>query len=349
MLKKKTVPQVIVAKNILATTSMNIAEVFGKKHYNILQSIENLKPNLPTNFWELNFQFSNYESRTGKNTVTQNPMYLLTRDAFTLLVMGFTGKKALQFKLAYIAEFNRMQKLLAERQEQAVQVTAKAPELTLIGGQLFATSLNIADVFDKQHRHVLRDIRHLQRQLDPKFYSRNDTEYVFFNTHFQESTYQNANGVECPLYYLSRTGLSLLLMTYTSPKTLAVKRRFLETFLDMEQEQKMELLPPLRAALSPTRHCEECNSAAILNQNSEKYNQHEQEHHDMSNKLTRYENFRMEMLKNKKIWKEISAKLGLSVTGCIMAIQRETIKKEHYEKLLEMGFSESVLPRQITK
>lgn len=208
MLKKKIAPQVIVSKNILATTSINIAEVFGKLHKNILQSIEQLKPNLPQNFWELNFQLSNYETKTGRNTVTQNPMYLLTRDAFTLLVMGFTGKKALQFKLAYIAEFNRMQALIKEQEEKTPLPGAKAPQLILLEGQLYATSLNIAEVFGKTHTHVLRDIRLLQRRLDKNFYSRKVTEDSFFSTHFQESSYQNALGTEYPLYYLSRTGLT---------------------------------------------------------------------------------------------------------------------------------------------
>lgn len=100
------------------TTSLLIAETFEKKHYNVLQSIENLKPNLPVDFWKLNFQFSNYETKSGKNTVMQNSMYILTRDAFTLLAMGFTGKKAMQFKLAYIEAFNKMEAELKRQQEQ---------------------------------------------------------------------------------------------------------------------------------------------------------------------------------------------------------------------------------------
>lgn len=242
----KTAPQVLVSKNeVLATTSMNIAEVFGKLHKNILRDIEALKPNLPQRFWELNFELSNYETKSGKNTVTKNPMYLLTRDAFTLLVMGFTGKKALQFKVAYIAEFNRMQALLQERHAQQVQSlehTTKEPELTFMDGQLFASSLNIAEVFSKTHSHVMRDIRLLERRLDKNFYTRTSkeksAERCFFETHFLESSYPNALGVECPMYYLSRTGLTLLLMTYSSPRYFTLKCSFLEKFLAEETEEK---------------------------------------------------------------------------------------------------------------
>lgn len=234
MLKKITAPKVIVSKNeILTTTSINIAEVFGKLHKNILQSIELLKPNLPQKFWELNFQLSNYETKTGRNTVTQNPMYLLTRDAFTLLVMGFTGKKALQFKLAYIAEFNRMQALLSEKKEQNIPLSSKEPQLVLMDGQYFVTSLNIAEVFGKHHQHVLRDIRIIEKKVD----------FDFFDEHFQMSSYSSSNGLDCPLYYLSRTGLSLLLMTYPNAKNFLFKRLFLEKFLEMEQKTEVKQLP----------------------------------------------------------------------------------------------------------
>lgn len=227
MLKKITAPKVIVSKNeILTTTSINVADVFGKLHKNILQSIENLKQDLPQKFTELNFQPSKYKDNTGREC----PMYLLTRDAFTLLVMGFTGKKALQFKLAYIAEFNRMQALLSEKKEQNIPLSSKEPQLALMDGQYFATSLNIAEVFGKHHQHVLRDIRIIEKKVD----------FDFFDEHFQMSSYSSSNGLDCPLYYLSRTGLSLLLMTYPNAKNFLFKRLFLEKFLETETEEKTE-------------------------------------------------------------------------------------------------------------
>ena len=87
------------------TTSLEVARYFGKQHKNVLQSIESIKADLPEDFTELNFQLSEYEDSTGRKL----PAYELTRDAFTLLAMGFTGKTALAFKLAYIEAFNRME------------------------------------------------------------------------------------------------------------------------------------------------------------------------------------------------------------------------------------------------
>ena len=83
------------------TTSLRVAEVFGKDHKNVIQSIENLAAEKSAAKF---FAESTYDNR-GK----QYPMYYMNRDGFTLLAMGFTGKKALQFKISYINAFNSME------------------------------------------------------------------------------------------------------------------------------------------------------------------------------------------------------------------------------------------------
>lgn len=119
---------------IPVTTSRAVAEQFGKSHAHVIRDIENLltqlsqsnfgsansadqelegsnQPNFrPINaeFAERNFTLIDYTDTQGK----PRPEYLLTRDGFTLLAMGFTGTKALQFKVAYINAFNRMEMLL---------------------------------------------------------------------------------------------------------------------------------------------------------------------------------------------------------------------------------------------
>lgn len=105
------------------TTSRAVAEQFGKRHDNVTRAIEELITELSAlkneaanalsdtssaDFAELNFTLYEYTDTQGK----PRPEYLLTRDGFTLLAMGFTGAKALQFKVAYINAFNRMEMLL---------------------------------------------------------------------------------------------------------------------------------------------------------------------------------------------------------------------------------------------
>lgn len=105
---------------IALVDSLFVAEVFGKKHYNVLRDIARItesQSGLSEEFTELNFEFSTYRDATGRKL----PRYLLTRDGFTMLVMGYTGSKAMHFKELYIQRFNEMEQcirsLLSARQE----------------------------------------------------------------------------------------------------------------------------------------------------------------------------------------------------------------------------------------
>lgn len=89
----------------LLVTSLQVAKDFSKEHKSVLRSIENLAAqNCATKnlFYE-----TDYENRGKKY-----PMYLMTRDGFTLLAMGFTGKDALEWKMKYIQAFNEMERKL---------------------------------------------------------------------------------------------------------------------------------------------------------------------------------------------------------------------------------------------
>lgn len=104
-----------------ATTSLKVAEIFGKKHLHVLRDIGNLKKDCPQKFTEPNFGLSEYRDSTGRKL----PMYILPRDGFTLLVMGYTGKEAMKFKLAYIEAFNAMEEQLRRQQARARMVTRR--------------------------------------------------------------------------------------------------------------------------------------------------------------------------------------------------------------------------------
>ena len=89
-------------------SSRQIAENFGKEHKNVIQAVANLVA-------ENSAAKSMFYETTFENRGKQYPMYLMNRDGFSLLVMGFTGKAALEWKLKYIQAFNEMEKKLAQR------------------------------------------------------------------------------------------------------------------------------------------------------------------------------------------------------------------------------------------
>lgn len=121
-------PVVLEKDGVPVTTSKAVADQFDKRHADILRAIEDLKPHLTTQFCVANFFKSEYESR-GKSY----PYYIMTKDGFTMLVMGFTGAKAIQFKEAYITAFNQMQRALL-----GGGVSAPAPALQSIEKRLEA-------------------------------------------------------------------------------------------------------------------------------------------------------------------------------------------------------------------
>lgn len=110
--------KVIVFKNLpnydkaeAVTTSMNVAEVFGKQHSHVLRDIKEL--DCSEEFRKSNFGLSFNVRELPKGGSKKEPYYTMTRDGFTFLVMGYRGKKAAKFKEEYIKAFNRMEKELS--------------------------------------------------------------------------------------------------------------------------------------------------------------------------------------------------------------------------------------------
>lgn len=104
---------VYLEKEEAVCSSLDVSRSFGKRHDNVLRAIGGLLENEET---QKMFKKLNYVDSQNKQ---KYPMYLMNRDGFSLLVMGFTGKKALDWKLKYINAFNKMEKIIRERQSQS--------------------------------------------------------------------------------------------------------------------------------------------------------------------------------------------------------------------------------------
>lgn len=107
--------------NQIITTSLKVAEFFGKRHRDVLRRVRNL--GCSPEFNERNFAPVEYIDSKGE----RRPAYEMTKDGFMLLVMGFNGAKAMQIKEAYIAAFNWMTEQL---HLEAFTVTAELNEAT---------------------------------------------------------------------------------------------------------------------------------------------------------------------------------------------------------------------------
>lgn len=119
-----------IENNEVVVSSRQIAENFGKEHYNVLQAIKNIKTensSLISMFHE-----TAYTAGTGKKYTE----YLMNRDGFSLLVMGFTGKAALEWKIKYIQAFNEMEAKL--RVAKVLSPTEQMAQGLLAAKQLLA-------------------------------------------------------------------------------------------------------------------------------------------------------------------------------------------------------------------
>ena len=138
------------ANDHAVTSSLLIAEKFGKEHKNVMQSIRNLIGGTAENsaIAEM-FSESTYLNEQNK----EQPMFLMNRDGFTLLAMGFTGKKAMQFKLEYIKAFNSM--------EAQIKASQKPKS------QLEILQMSINHLVEQEHRlsSVERDVAETKKEI----------------------------------------------------------------------------------------------------------------------------------------------------------------------------------------
>lgn len=103
-------PKLFHRETVAMTDSLKVAEVFGKRHDNVLKALK--KINCSKQFNALHFKAVKYTDEKGE----KRPKVLMTQDGFTFLVMGFTGKKAAEFKEAYIKQFNEMREWISKRE-----------------------------------------------------------------------------------------------------------------------------------------------------------------------------------------------------------------------------------------
>lgn len=101
-------------------SSMDVAKYFEKEHFNVIRDIKALDCSL--DFQALNFEALSRTVEVANSAQKEVPYYMMTRDGFTFLVMGYTGKKAAAFKEAYIKAFNAMEEIIRGHSDRVVEI-----------------------------------------------------------------------------------------------------------------------------------------------------------------------------------------------------------------------------------
>lgn len=151
------------------TSSINVAETFVREHHDVIKSIEKMKEDVGT-FSEMFFETSEPDSY-GRN----RKIYLMNRDGFTLLAMGFNGSKALHFKVEYISAFNQMEKEIHQPKvlSEKEQIAASMKMTLLMNEEIVEVKKEIAEVRDIAENQVTLDHgeqRRMQKAVAAKVY-----------------------------------------------------------------------------------------------------------------------------------------------------------------------------------
>lgn len=198
---------VIMKDKQAVTSSLQVAESFNKNHQHVLRSIDGLKKDV-SNFGQM-FIETNLPDSYGRN----RRGYYMNRDGFTLLAMGFTGDKALQFKLQYIDAFNKMEQqvkfqvpatlpeALRLAADQAEKISVLQPKADYTDKMLANPGLETTSVIAKNYGYSAREFNKLLNGLGIQ-YKQGKTWLLYAKyqdkgyTHVEPYGYTNSDGIE---------------------------------------------------------------------------------------------------------------------------------------------------------
>lgn len=133
----------------LVTTSLKVAEKFGKEHRHVLTAIDEIVKGYAENSADL---FEEAEYIHPQNNQSYR-MYIMNEDGFSLVVMGFTGKKAMKFKMDYVNEFRRMRETIEKqsfRPLSQLEILQQSTQILIEQDKRIGTLENKIEVIEAQ-------------------------------------------------------------------------------------------------------------------------------------------------------------------------------------------------------
>lgn len=175
---------VFIENNRPVTDSLMVSETFSKSHDKVLRDIREL--GCSEEFRLANFGESSYVNGQGRET----PKFILTEQGFTMLVMGYTGKRAFEFKEKYIAEFHQMREVMASK---VIPLDERTIRMELLKTALeHDERIDKVEVEVKQLREAVQEQitldsgeqRKVQKAVAHKVYALNESGNI--RSHFQQ-------------------------------------------------------------------------------------------------------------------------------------------------------------------
>lgn len=139
---------VFTSNDRVVTSSVNVSRDFNKRHNHVLRDIRNLQKDVS------NFGQMFYETEIADSYGRPRRAYLMNRDGFTLLAMGFTGSEAMEFKLKYINKFNELENKVKQNE---LDMKGLSPELQIMNNMVRA--LANQELANKQMKKELHEVK----------------------------------------------------------------------------------------------------------------------------------------------------------------------------------------------
>ena len=150
----------------VTTTSLKVAEFFNKRHTEVLRTIQNLE--CSPEFRQRNFASAEYLDKQGK----PRPMIEMTKDGFTFIAMGFTGKEAAKFKEDHINAFNEMHDFLNSEQLSLIAQFNKALLEFEQASDIASQAGRTLSVFGRKIKPLAAEkVAEIERQIQPLLFS----------------------------------------------------------------------------------------------------------------------------------------------------------------------------------
>jgi Rha family phage regulatory protein len=210
-------------KGTPVTTSLRVAQKFGKEHKNVLRAIDDLISQLSEDQRKLNFALTYMDVKMPIGGGSRRDRYyIMTRDGFTLLVMGFTGEEALTFKLEFIDAFDKMAMSIKNDDSSSLKTTKDLEKMS---------SREIAELTGKEHRNVLADCDKL-----------NENYHNLTLAEISAGVYlhQNTGNQQHREYLLTRIQCLDLMTGYSTELRIKVNRRWEE----LESKKQLDFSSP---------------------------------------------------------------------------------------------------------
>ncbi|MBU5440268.1 Rha family transcriptional regulator [Tissierella sp. MSJ-40] len=212
----------------LVVSSREVAKNFGKEHFNVVRDIENLIENEPLKNEELKY----FIPETFNHRGNEYKEYLLTRDGFSLLVMGFTGKKALEWKLKYIEAFNKMEETIKKGQSDMFSQLSPQTQV-LINLELGLNKLESEVNEAKQEIQNMRDVI----TLNPQSW-RKETSTLINKMALNAGGYENIKLIREEIYTLLNQRLGVDVQTRLTNK----RRRMADEGVSKSKRDKLTIV-----------------------------------------------------------------------------------------------------------